>query len=68
MNNHQSLFYRIGRKLIVMSAPILSDETYLKLLFRYRCGYRLNLNNPMTYNEKLQWLKLNDTDILHSPL
>lgn len=60
MNNHQSLFYRIGRKLIVMSAPILSDETYLKLLFRYRCGYRLNLKNPITYNEKLQWLKLND--------
>ena len=60
MDNHQSLLYRLGRKLIVMSAPLLSDRTYLKLLFRYRCGYKLDLDNPRSYNEKLQWLKLND--------
>ena len=60
MKNHQSLLNRIVRRLIVMSAPFLSDEAYLKLLFRYRCGYKLNLDNPKTYNEKLQWLKLHD--------
>lgn len=60
MKNHQSLLNRIVRRLIVMSAPFLSDEAYLKLLFHYRCGYKLNLNNPKTYNEKLQWLKLHD--------
>lgn len=36
----------------------MSDETYIKLAFRACMGYRLNLNNPKTYNEKLQWLKL----------
>ncbi|MDE6155565.1 MAG: glycosyl transferase [Eubacterium sp.] len=38
----------------------MSDEKYLKL--RYKCilGKKLNLNNPITYNEKLQWLKLYD--------
>lgn len=38
----------------------MSDETYLKL--RYNCimGKKLNLDNPVTYNEKLQWLKLYD--------
>lgn len=38
----------------------MSDETYLKL--RYNCimGRKLNLDNPVTYNEKLQWLKLYD--------
>jgi hypothetical protein len=29
-------------------------------MFRHRLGYRLNLNNPVSFNEKLQWLKLHD--------
>ena len=36
----------------------------LKLLFRLKCGYKLNLEHPVTYNEKLQWIKLYD----HNPL
>lgn len=42
----------------------LSDEDYLKLIYRIMFGKRLNLDNPETYNEKLQWLKIND----HNPL
>ncbi|MGH4140376.1 ATP-grasp fold amidoligase family protein [Clostridium sp.] len=38
----------------------LKDETYLKIMFRSMMGYRLDLKNPKTFNEKLQWLKLND--------
>lgn len=38
----------------------MSDEKYLKKLFRYRMGYELNLDDPSTFNEKLQWLKLYD--------
>jgi hypothetical protein len=29
-------------------------------MFKKHLGYKLNLKNPKTYNEKLQWLKLND--------
>lgn len=36
----------------------------LKLLFRLKCGYRLNLKQPQTYNEKLQWIKLYDKNPL----
>ena len=44
----------------------LSDEAYLKLLYRATMGRRLDLKNPKLYNEKLQWLKLNDRkDIYH---
>lgn len=39
-------------------APVFSDRTYLKLIFRVRMGQKLNLDNPKTYNQKLQWLKL----------
>lgn len=35
-----------------------SDETYLKYVFKKEVGYLLNLDNPRSYNEKLQWLKL----------
>lgn len=42
----------------------VSPELDLKLLFRIKQGYRLNLDNPKTYNEKLQWIKLNDHNTL----
>lgn len=40
-------------------SPIFCDEVYLKILFRFKVGYILKLDRPRTYNEKLQWLKLN---------
>ena len=38
----------------------VDDETYLKIAYRIRMGKKLNLNPPVTFNEKLQWLKLHD--------
>lgn len=46
----------------------MDDETYLKRLFKIRTGYNLNLDNPKTFNEKLQWLKLNDRNPLYTQL
>ncbi len=36
------------------------DYIYLKLMYRARFGRKLNLNNPITFNEKMQYLKLFD--------
>lgn len=36
----------------------LPDKVFLEVAFRARFGRKLNLNNPETFNEKLQWLKL----------
>src|SRR5690606_25478818 len=49
-------------RLLHIGSPFLSDRLYLKLLFPLKTGYKLNLNDPQTYNEKLQWLKLNYRD------
>lgn len=38
----------------------MSDEDFLKKQFKNVFGYELNLENPKTFNEKLQWIKLND--------
>ncbi len=43
----------------------LSDEKYLKLIFRIMFGRSLNLEDPVTFNEKLQWLKLYDRNPLY---
>lgn len=39
---------------------ILPSRTCLKIRFYGRMGKKLNLKNPKTYNEKLQWLKIYD--------
>lgn len=36
----------------------LPDKEYLEKIFKASMGYSLNLENPQTFNEKLQWLKL----------
>lgn len=38
----------------------MDDKTYLKFLFRATIGNKLDLKNPKTFSEKLQWLKLYD--------
>lgn len=42
----------------------INPKFNLKLLFRLKCGYKLDLKCPRTYNEKLQWIKLYDENIL----
>lgn len=39
---------------------LLPDRLHLKLQYRMVMGVRLNLKNPRTFCEKIQWLKLND--------
>lgn len=51
------LYVRLGRNSFMKK---MSDERYLKLVFKDRTGYKLNLKNPLTFNEKVQWLKLYD--------
>lgn len=46
----------------------MPDKAYLKLIFWARMKKRLNLKNPQTYNEKLQWLKLYDRKDIYSTM
>lgn len=46
----------------------MSDETYLKIFYRVKLGKKLNLNDPQTFNEKLQWLKLYDRKPIYPKL
>lgn len=49
------------RRLISIGAlNWMPDKMYLKMRFKNLMGKRLDLKNPKTFNEKIQWLKLND--------
>ena len=39
---------------------ILSDKAYLSICYKLSMGEKLNLENPVTFTEKLQWLKIYD--------
>ena len=49
---------RIKIGLLNRFGTVLSDKTFLKLMFKAYMGKKLDLKNPGTFNEKLQWLKL----------
>ena len=57
MNYVQRAILRLERKGYLNR---LADKPYLKLMFFVRMWKRLDLNDPKTFNEKLQWLKLYD--------
>ena len=46
---------------------IPSDEFVIRCLYRLG-GKKLNLTDPKSFNEKIQWLKLNDRNPLYSTL
>jgi hypothetical protein len=56
-------FYNL---IIYKLLPLLPEKMFLQIMFGIRFGYKLNLKNPKTLNEKIQWLKLNDRTNLHT--
>lgn len=60
MVEHPRKFYRYVflKRTIYTFARLFSDKKYLQLMFPLCTGYKLDLSNPQTFNEKLQWLKL----------
>ena len=46
----------------------MDDKTYISFLYRGNMGKKLDLKNPQTFNEKLQWLKLYDHKEIYTKL
>ena len=44
------------------------DEKYLKIMYKYSMHKKLDLDNPKTFNEKLQWLKLYDRKLIYTKM
>lgn len=55
-----TLLYKLRRKCQVLAHKIIPDEIMCKVYSRILLKKKINLKEPKTFNEKIQWLKLND--------
>lgn len=46
----------------------MDDKAYLSRVFKGRMGYSPDLDHPVTFNEKLQWLKLHDRKKIYTTM
>lgn len=53
-----SMIYKTRRKMQVLAHKLLPDKVMSKFYFRIVLKKKLNIKEPKTFNEKLQWLKL----------
>ena len=64
-NKILKLIYGLGSRGFFKWIP---SKTYIKMLWYFEYGKLINLNEPKTFNEKLQWLKLYDHNDLYTDL
>lgn len=55
-----SFFYKMRRRGQVIAHKFVSDEIMCKIYSRILLKKKINLKNPKTFNEKIQWLKINN--------
>lgn len=63
--NKLKVFMKMRNKRVVLLSTlpifrILPDTLFIKISYKLKLKKALNLKNPRTYNEKIQWLKLYD--------
>ncbi len=56
------------KNIICRFLGVIPDKTFLKILYRIKTGRTLHLKNPVTYSEKLNWLKVYDKNPLYTQL
>ena len=53
-----SFLYKARRTAQVLAHKVISNEAMSRFYFKIVLGKKLNLDDPQTFNEKLQWMKL----------
>lgn len=61
-------YYALGCDMIQKCPRLMTDQFYIKTKWQMMMGYKLDLQHPKTFNEKLQWLKLHDHNPLYTTL
>ena len=63
-----SIAYDFTESMEYIRRHFVNPETYIKKVYLHRMGKKLELANPTTYSEKLQWIKLYDHNPLYTTL
>lgn len=74
MNNYLSKGFKFlsdsNYRFLVLSTrgfyKAMNDKDFLCKMYKVTMNEELNINSPVTYNEKIQWLKLNDRKDIYS--
>lgn len=66
MNYFNKLFSYIVRH--IPGSSLIPDRPYLSILYRLHIGGKMDWKNPKTFNQKIQWLKVNNRDRLHTQM
>ena len=53
---------------LINCLKIISTKPYLKLVYKIKTGKKLNLKQPVGFNEKLNWLKVNRQQATYTDL
>lgn len=51
---------RLWNRIVFSFSKLIPDKIYIAHKYKSQMGKKLNLKNPVTYNEKLNWLKIYD--------
>jgi hypothetical protein len=62
----KSLYWRLASFVARSVAKFTPTKMHIKRRFKREFGYKLNLSNPKTFNEKIQWKKIYDHDSLYT--
>lgn len=65
---YQEIFKRKAKAFLWMILKLIPDEFFIKAKYFFKFGKWLDLNTPKTFNEKLQYLKLKQTDQIYCDL
>lgn len=60
--------YRMYFTMADTNKTLIPDKPYIKKLYEIKTGKKLNLKNPQTFNEKLQWLKLHNRKTIYTTM
>ncbi len=64
----KTIVFKLILKLDYLNIIRVSDKLFLKLKYYTKIGKKLNIQNPKTFNEKLQWLKLYDRNTRYTEM
>ncbi|WP_407536948.1 ATP-grasp fold amidoligase family protein [Cetobacterium somerae] len=63
-----NVLYSVAYNCLKIISKIISDEKYIRIKYKFKFGKELDLDNPKTFNEKIQWRILKDRKDIYTQL
>lgn len=61
-------YWTLGEDMMKLCPRLMSDKFYMSIRHKQLLGYEIDWDNPKTFSEKLQWLKLHDRKPIYTTM